>query len=107
MRSKVKPVRAKRAALPRRSDYTRQFAKDWESLAHSGQHDMGRLKEVMNLLIANDGPLPPEWMDHELQGEWMDHRECHVKGDLLLIYKLDGDMVKFTRTGTHSKLFGR
>ena len=107
MHSKEKPVRARRAALPRKSDYTRQFAKDWEDLAHSGQHDMARLKEAMNLLVANDAPLPPEWRDHDLEGEWIDHRECHVKGDLLLIYKLEGDIVKFTRTGTHSKLFGR
>ena len=107
MHSKEKPVRARRAALPRKSDYTRQFAKDWEALAHSGQHDMARLKEAMNLLVANDAPLPPEWRDHDLEGEWIDHRECHVKGDLLLIYKLEGDIVKFTRTGTHAKLFGR
>ncbi len=68
---------------------------------------MQRLKEAMLLLIANDGPLPAEWLDHELQGEWSDHRECHAKGDLLLIYRLDADGVIFVRAGTHSELFGR
>lgn len=66
---------------------------------------MTRLKAVMMLLIANDEPLPAEWLDHELKGEWSDHRECHVKGDLLLIYKLQGDCVTFVRAGTHSELF--
>jgi mRNA interferase YafQ len=31
---------------------------------------MQRLKEVVMLLIANDAPLPAEWLDHELTGEW-------------------------------------
>ena len=70
---------------------------------------MNRLKEPMMLLVSNDGPLPPEWVDHELDGEWADHRELHAKGDLLLIYKLekDGDLVIFVRAGTHSELFGK
>ncbi len=102
-----KPAKAKRAPLPKKSDYTRQFVKDWEKLTHSGKQDMQRLKEVMVLLIANEGPLAAEWLDHELDGEWADHRECHAKGDLLLIYRLEADSVIFVRAGTHSELFGR
>ena len=68
---------------------------------------MQRLKEGMMLLIANTGPLPAEWLDHELEAEWADHRECHAKGDLLLIYLLKADSVTFVRAGTHSELFGR
>jgi addiction module RelE/StbE family toxin len=43
----------------------------------------------MTLLIANDGPLPPEWLDHPLTGDWTGSRECHIGGDFLLIYTLD------------------
>ena len=107
MVSTKKPASAKRAPLPRKSDYSRSFQKDWEKLSHSGKQDMQRLKAVMTLLIANEGPLPAEWLDHELEGEWADHRECHAKGDLLLIYRLEGDSVIFVRAGTHSELFGR
>ena len=74
-------------------------------MAHSGRHDMARPKEAMLLLLANDGPLPAEWLDHELQGEWADHRECHVKGDLLLIYLVERGHVTFVRLGTHAELF--
>ena len=105
-----KPASSKRAQLPRASDYTRQFLKDWQRLSHSGRYDMGRLKEVMTLLIANDGPLPAEWLDHALTGEWAGHRQCHVGGDVLLIYTLDdggrNGVVVFVRCGTHSELFG-
>lgn len=71
---------------------------------------MRRLKQVMLLLIANDGPLGPEWKDHPLTGDWVDHRECHVGGDFLLIYRLEGpghpdETVVFVRVGTHAELF--
>ena len=84
-----KPAASKRASLPRASDYTREFHKDWQSLSHSGRYDMNKLKKAMLLLVANDGPLPPEWLDHPLTGDWVGHRECHIGGDFLLIYRLD------------------
>jgi mRNA interferase YafQ len=71
---------------------------------------MRRLKEAMLLLVANDGPLGPEWLDHPLKGEWVGDRECHVGGDFLLIYTLDvtgkSDAIVFVRAGTHADLFG-
>ena len=67
---------------------------------------MNRLKKAMLLLIANDAPLSPEYLDHELTGEWKGFREYHIGGDFLLIYELrtDGEII-FTRAGTHSDLF--
>lgn len=100
-----KPASRKRAALPRACDYTKAFHKDWERLSRSGRYDLNRLKEAMLLLIANDAPLGPEWRDHPIKGDWADHRECHIGGDFLLIYHLDGDTVIFVRAGTHADLF--
>jgi mRNA interferase YafQ len=63
----------------------------------------------MMLLIANDGPLEPEWLDHPLSGEWEGRRECHIGGNFLLAYKLDGSakpgLIVFVRAGTHADLF--
>lgn len=100
-----KTANQKRAKLPRNSDKTKQFEKDWGRLSHSGRFNMKSLKEVMLLLIANDAPLPPEYLDHPLVGEWDGFRECHIGGDFLLIYEETDDMVIFTRTGTHAELF--
>ena len=70
---------------------------------------MNRLKEAMLLLIANDTPMGPEWLDHPLGGDWDGHRECHIGGDFLLVYKLvdsaEHGLVVFVRTGTHAELF--
>lgn len=104
-----KPAASKRAKLPRASDYTKGFLKDWQRLSRSGRYDMNRLKEAMMLIITNDGPLPSEWLDHSLAGDWNGHRECHIGGDFLLIYKIDDlskhGFVVFVRSGTHAELF--
>jgi mRNA interferase YafQ len=100
-----KSATSKRTSLPRASDYTKTFLKDWEKISCSGRYDLKRLKEVMLLLIANEAPLGPEWMDHPLKGAWSDHRECHVGGDFLLIYQINGNAINFVRTGTHASLF--
>ena len=96
---------SKRAPLPRASDYAKSFFKDWECLSRSGRYNMGRLKEAMLRLIANEAPLGPEWLDHPLKGDWADHRECHIGGDFLLIYQIEGNAINFVRTGTHADLF--
>jgi len=108
MRSK-KTAASKRAGLPRASDYTKDFLRDWQRLKHSGRYNLHRLKEAMILLVANDGPLAPKWLDYALKGDWIGHRECHVGGDFLLIYRLDdlkdNGTVVFVRSGSHADLF--
>jgi len=71
---------------------------------------MKELKEVMELLIENKAPLPAEYNDHPLLGAWKDHRDCHVRGDWLLIYRInkekDGsETIILVRTGTHADIF--
>jgi len=100
-----KTASSKRATLPRAADYSKAFLKDWQRLSHSGRFDLVRLKEVMILLIANESPLGPEWLDHPLKGAWADHRECHIGGDFLLIYQIEANAINFVRSGTHSDLF--
>lgn len=60
--------------------------------------------EVLNLLINNQ-PLARKHQDHGLTGEWKDHRDCHIKPDLVLIYrKPDDDVLQLVRLGSHSEL---
>ncbi|MBQ9433074.1 MAG: type II toxin-antitoxin system mRNA interferase toxin, RelE/StbE family [Synergistaceae bacterium] len=44
-----------------------------------------------------------------MSGQLKKYRECHVKGDLLLVYEIrakNGDeAIVFVRAGTHSDLF--
>src|SRR3546814_13810008 len=85
MHSTKRPASSKRASFPREASNEKRFDKDWERLSRSGRYNMNQLKEAMMLLIANDAPLGPEWLDHALKGDWSDHRECHIGGDFLQI----------------------
>lgn len=64
------------------------------------------LKSVINAL-ALDQMLAASYRDHSLTGEWAGCRECHIKPDLLLIYKkVNDDKLILVRLGSHSELFG-
>lgn len=63
------------------------------------------VKVVDNL--AQGIPLDEKYCDHELNGNWKGHRECHIRPDWLLIYKIQNDILvlELSRTGNHSDLF--
>ena len=64
------------------------------------------LKNVISTL-AEGQVLDKSYKDHKLTGNYLGCRECHVKPDLLLIYRIDNNILELAlvRTGTHSKLF--
>lgn len=56
-------------------------------------------------LLVSDSPLPANKRDHWLGGEWKDHRDCHIRPDLVLIYrKPDAANLDLVRLGSHSEL---
>ena len=64
------------------------------------------MSDVVARLLA-DQALPENNRDHALSGDWAGYRECHIKPDLLLIYrKPDADTLRLARLGSHSELFG-
>jgi len=80
-----------------------QFRRDVK-LARKRGKDMAKLREIVLLLIEGN-PLPPRYKDHPLAGNWKHFRDCHMEPDWLLIYKIEGEDLHLTRTGTHSDLF--
>ena len=85
--------------------YTTQFKKDYK-LAQKRGVDVEELFKVIELL-QKQKPLPPEKKDHLLHGNYKGYRECHVRPDLLLIYKVNNKELKLLlfRSGTHSDLY--
>ena len=85
---------------------TGQFKRDYKREA-KGQHRSTLDAEFVPVLLAlaNDVPLEPRHHDHGLTGNWSDHRDCHLKPDLVLIYrKPDDDTLQLVRLGSHSEL---
>jgi mRNA interferase YafQ len=86
--------------------YTTRFRRDYrrEKSGRYGKKLDALLMEVVSLLAA-DKPLPRGNFDHPLSGEWSDHRDCHLKPDLILLYrKPDDDSLELVRLGSHSEL---
>jgi mRNA interferase YafQ len=69
--------------------------------------DVGLLRTVVDLLRQGD-PLPEQYHDHALIGDYKGSRECHIKPNWLLIYRIEETVLILTlmRTGSHSDLFG-
>lgn len=64
----------------------------------------GDLLEVVGLLVSDELP-PVRFRDHALIGEWKDCRDCHIRPDLVLIYrKPDDQTLELIRLGSHSEL---
>lgn len=85
---------------------TSRFKKDYKRETR-GQHRavLDELLIGVASLLAADVPLPEAMRDHALAGEWKDHRDCHLKPDLVLIYRLpDADTLELVRLGSHSGL---
>lgn len=87
--------------------YTREFKKDYKRLLRSGV-EVQLLQDVIETL-ADGNPLDPSYLDHALRGEYVGYRECHIRFDWLLVYRVDHQklILTLTRTGTHQQIFGR
>jgi mRNA interferase YafQ len=92
--------------MPRTIKRTGRFKKDYrrEKSGVFGKKLDLLLRGVVTLLQI-DEPLPERLNDHPLYGEWLDHRDCHIRPDLVLIYrKPDADTLELVRLGSHSEL---
>ena len=86
--------------------YTARFKRDYrrEKSGRHGKRLDALLMEVVDLLAA-DTPLARRNVDHPLSGEWKDFRDCHLRPDLVLIYrKPDATSLELVRLGSHSEL---
>jgi mRNA interferase YafQ len=90
----------------RKIEHTGQFKRDYKRET-KGQHRATLDEDLMQVVkaLAYDQPLEPRHRDHALTGDWKDHRDCHVKPDLVLIYrKPDDQVLQLVRLGSHSEL---
>lgn len=92
----------------RRIERSTSFKRDYKREA-KGRYRAAIDADLTQVLaaLAEDKPLDARYRDHDLSGEWAGYRDCHIKPDLVLIYrKPDGDTLRLARLGSHSELFG-
>ena len=85
-------------------EYSTQFKRDFKKIAKLPIQDIVEAGHVIKQLQLNED-LSIKYVDHSLSGDWKGYRDCHIKPDLVLIYKTDNSSLKLARIGTHSELF--
>jgi len=91
--------------IERSSAFKRDYKRVKATPRHSKDVDALVFAIIASLLV--DQALPEGNRDHTLSGDWAGYRECHIKPDLLLIYrKPDEETLRLARLGSHSELFG-
>ncbi len=91
-------------------DFTPSFSRDVKRL--SKRHiNLAPLENVIELVCRNDAKSLEELRRrhnmHALKGSWLGAHECDVAnaGDWLLIWRSNGKLAVFQRTGSHDDLF--
>lgn len=84
-------------------ELTSAIKKDLKKYKHQ-KEVLFELEKVIDHLIR-ERSLPTKHRDHNLTGSWVNHRECHIRNDILLIYKIEANTLFLTRFGSHSELF--
>jgi len=83
------------------------FKRDYKREA-KGRYRAALDADLVSVLtvLASDKPLEARYRDHDLSGVWIGYRDCHIKPDLVLIYrKLGTNVLRLARLGSHSELF--
>ena len=89
--------------------YSKKFSKAINKLVKGGlkKSTLEKIQTAIEILAAGK-ELDAGYSDHQLQGEFAMYRECHIQGDLLLIYQIKDEEVVLVliNIGSHSQLFG-
>ena len=86
--------------------YSKHFKKDLKSYKHN-RAVLAELEKILDILAKGE-KLPIKNSNHRLRGEFKDCFECHLRPDVLLIYKIEKFeiIILLLRIGSHSELFG-
>jgi mRNA interferase YafQ len=85
--------------------YSKRFKKDLQSFKHD-KDLLSILESVLDILRAGE-TLLKKYHNHPLVGEFNGCFECHLRPDVLLIYKKEKEelLILLLRIGSHSDLF--
>ncbi|WP_022942169.1 type II toxin-antitoxin system YafQ family toxin [Psychromonas hadalis] len=85
-------------------DYSTQFKKDFKKIT---KLPIPEIIEVGNVIstLQKGLLLEAKYVDHALSGNWNNFRDCHIKPDLVLIYRIHETYLQLARIGSHNDIF--
>lgn len=85
-------------------DYSSQFKRDFKKITKMPIPDILEVGNVISTIQRGE-TLDAKYVDHLLTGNWLGFRDCHIKPDLVLIYRIFEGELQLARIGSHSDLF--
>ncbi|MEZ9133296.1 type II toxin-antitoxin system YafQ family toxin [Vibrio breoganii] len=85
-------------------EYSTQFKKDFKKVTKMSIPDIVEVGNIISKLQRGE-TLDAKNVDHPLTGNWAGFRDCHIKPDTLLIYRIFDRQLQLARIGSHSDLF--
>ncbi len=88
-------------------EFTSKFKKDLKrEKKKPDNRDIQKKLDVVLKYLEKDLPLPPHFEDHPLIGNYVGHRGCHIRPDIVLIYKKPNKRIlRLVRIGNHTKVY--
>jgi mRNA interferase YafQ len=85
-------------------EYSTQFKKDFKKIAKMPIPDILEVGNIISQLQRGEA-LAAKNVDHPLSGNWLGFRDCHIKPDLVLIYRVANNTLQLARIASHSEIF--
>lgn len=85
-------------------EYSSQFKKDFKKIVRMPIPDILEIGNIISMLQRGE-TLGPKHVDHSLTGNWSGFRDCHIKPDFVLIYRISDGQLQLARIGSHSEIF--
>jgi mRNA interferase YafQ len=85
---------------------SQRFKRSYKRISRSRRFNEATFITVVEQLAAGK-KLDRRYRDHSLTGNFKGYRECHLAPDILLIYKVEDDVLLLTlvNIGSHAHLF--
>ena len=89
--------------------YTNKFLKDLKLIKKRSPKNFDLATKFIKVELSQNGAmgLDKKYKAHKLSGNYNNNWECHIKGDLLIIWieQTSQNTIDLIRIGTHSDLF--
>lgn len=85
---------------------SKKFEKSLKKLLSGGKVNLIEVEKTISALSSGQR-MAVRYKDHALKGDWKGYRECHIRPDVLLIYKKEEEklILLIMDIGSHSSLF--
>ena len=89
--------------IERTDRYKRDYKRETKGRSNAYVRLLDADLATMLPVLMVDEELAARYRDHQLTG-WSDVRECHIRPDLILLYRKPPGILQLVRLGSHSQL---